>query len=48
MHIEEVEGIWGAIDEYDDGAHLYAKLVAVRRMGEALRLPLENSAPSGK
>ena len=20
MHIEEVEAIWGAIDEYDDGA----------------------------
>jgi uncharacterized protein YdiU (UPF0061 family) len=36
MHIEEVEAIWSAIDESDDWAPLYAKIAAVRRMGEAL------------
>jgi uncharacterized protein YdiU (UPF0061 family) len=35
MHIEEVEAIWSAIDEADDWAPLYAKIAAVRRMGEA-------------
>jgi protein adenylyltransferase len=37
MHIEEVEAIWSAVDERDDWAPLYAKLAAVRRMGEAMR-----------
>jgi len=37
MHIEEVEAIWAAIDEGDDWAPLYAKLAAVRRMGDAHR-----------
>lgn len=35
MHIEEVEAIWSAIDEADDWAPFYAKIAAVRRMGEA-------------
>jgi hypothetical protein len=35
LHIEEVEAIWSAIDEGDDWAPLYAKIEAVRRMGEA-------------
>jgi uncharacterized protein YdiU (UPF0061 family) len=43
MHIEEVEAIWAAIDGEDDWAPLYAKLAAVRRMGEAL----EKSCRSG-
>ncbi|HYD38469.1 MAG TPA: YdiU family protein [Allosphingosinicella sp.] len=37
MHIEEVEAIWAAIDEQDDWSPLYAKVAAVRRMGEAMR-----------
>jgi serine/tyrosine/threonine adenylyltransferase len=36
MYIEEVESIWSAIDERDDWAPLYAKVEAVRRMGEAI------------
>jgi uncharacterized protein YdiU (UPF0061 family) len=36
MHIEEVEAIWSAIDRWDDWAPLYAKVEAIRRMGEAL------------
>jgi uncharacterized protein YdiU (UPF0061 family) len=35
MHIEEVEALWARIDEADDWAPLYAKIAAVRRMGEA-------------
>ncbi len=35
MLIEEVEAIWSAIAEQDDWAPLYAKVAAVRRMGEA-------------
>jgi uncharacterized protein YdiU (UPF0061 family) len=35
MHIDEVEAIWSAIDERDDWGPLYAKIAAVRRMGEA-------------
>jgi uncharacterized protein YdiU (UPF0061 family) len=37
MHIEEVEAIWGRIDQEDDWSALHAKVAAVRRMGEALR-----------
>jgi hypothetical protein len=37
MHIEEVEAIWSAIDAADDWAPLYAKIAAIRRMGEACR-----------
>jgi uncharacterized protein YdiU (UPF0061 family) len=37
MLIDEVEAIWTAIDERDDWAPLYAKLAAIRRMGEAYR-----------
>ena len=37
MHIDEVEAIWSAIDQDDDGAPLLAKLAAIRRMGDALR-----------
>ncbi|MFN7158923.1 MAG: protein adenylyltransferase SelO family protein, partial [Erythrobacter cryptus] len=33
--IEEVEAIWAAIDAADDWEPLYAKLAALRRMGEA-------------
>ncbi len=37
MHIEEVEAIWSAIDSADDWAPLYAKVAAIRRMGDAMR-----------
>ncbi len=36
MLIDEVEAIWSAIDANDDWAPLYAKVAAIRRMGEAL------------
>ena len=36
MHIDEVEAIWSAIADRDDWSHLYEKVAAVRRMGEAL------------
>lgn len=36
MLIDEVEGIWAAIAERDDWEPLYAKVEAVRAMGEAL------------
>jgi len=39
MHIDEVEAIWSAIDESDDWTPLHAKVAAVRRMGEAIRVP---------
>ncbi|MDX3900118.1 MAG: YdiU family protein [Sphingobium sp.] len=39
MHIEEVEAIWAAIDERDDWEPLYAKVAAIRRMGEAHGAP---------
>jgi len=35
MLIEEVEAIWSAIDKDDDWSPLYAKVDALRRMGEA-------------
>lgn len=37
MHIEEVEAIWDAIAEGDDWSPFEAKIVAIRRMGAALR-----------
>ena len=37
MLIDEVEAIWAAIDERDDWAALYAKVAAIRRMGDAMR-----------
>lgn len=37
MLIDEVEAIWAAIAQGDDWAPLTAKVVAIRRMGEALR-----------
>ena len=37
MLIEEVEAIWAPIAEADDWAPLYAKVAAIRHMGEALR-----------
>ena len=37
MHIDEVEAIWSAIDEADDWSLFYAKVAAVRRMGDAMR-----------
>ena len=37
MHIEEVESIWSAIAQSDDWAPFEAKLVAIRRMAEAMR-----------
>ena len=37
MHIEEVEALWSKIDERDDWEGLNAKILEVRRMGEALR-----------
>ena len=36
MHIDEVEAIWSAIAERDDWSLLDTKIVAIRRMGEAL------------
>ncbi|ATE64486.1 protein adenylyltransferase SelO family protein [Rhizorhabdus dicambivorans] len=38
MLIDEVEAIWSAIDEHDDWGPLHAKVDAIRRMGEAMRL----------
>ena len=35
MLIDEVEAIWSAIDERDDWQPLYAKVDALRRMGDA-------------
>ena len=35
MHIAEVESLWAAIAEHDDWEFLNAKIVAIRRMGEA-------------
>jgi hypothetical protein len=37
MHIDEVEAIWSRIDEADDWGPFQQKVVAVRRMGEAMR-----------
>jgi uncharacterized protein YdiU (UPF0061 family) len=39
MHIDEVEAIWDAIAERDDWAPFDAKIVAIRRMGEAMSQP---------
>ena len=41
MHIGEVEAIWAAIAERDDWQAFNAKIVAIRRMGEAMgeRIP---------
>ena len=36
MHIDEVEAIWSAIAERDDWGPFEAKIVAIRRMGEAM------------
>ena len=43
MLIDEVEAIWAAIDERDDWAPLHDKLAAIRRMGEAMRVPDANA-----
>lgn len=37
MHIDEVETIWSAIAQRDDWEPLYAKIAAIRSMGEAHR-----------
>ncbi|MGZ8286530.1 MAG: protein adenylyltransferase SelO family protein [Allosphingosinicella sp.] len=37
MHIDEVEAIWGLIDEADDWSGFHEKIKAVRRMGEVMR-----------
>lgn len=37
MLIDEVEAIWAPIAEHDDWSALYAKVDAIRRMGEAYR-----------
>lgn len=39
MHIDEVERVWGAIDERDDWAPLHAKLADVRALGAHLGPP---------
>lgn len=44
MLIEEVEDIWSAIDQRDDWAPLQEKILAVRRLGNALGEP---PAPAG-
>ena len=36
MHIDEVEAIWAAIAERDDWTSFEAKIVAVRRLGDAI------------
>jgi serine/tyrosine/threonine adenylyltransferase len=36
LHIEEVEAIWSRIAEEDDWSAFYAKIAAIRRMGEAM------------
>jgi serine/tyrosine/threonine adenylyltransferase len=38
MLIDEVEAIWAAIDSADDWSPLEAKVKAIRRMGEAMKL----------
>jgi uncharacterized protein YdiU (UPF0061 family) len=38
MHIEEVESIWAAIADHDDWSPFEAKIAAIRRMGEAMRV----------
>ena len=40
MHIEEVESIWSAIAENDNWSALDAKVSAIRRMGDAMRVDL--------
>ncbi len=42
--IDTVEALWAPIAEADDWAPLHAKIAAIRRMGEALAVPL---APAG-
>ena len=37
MHIDEVETIWGHIDQKDDWTAFGAKISAIRRMGRAMR-----------
>jgi len=37
MHIEEVEAIWAPIAQDDDWSAFDAKIIAIRRMGEAMR-----------
>ena len=37
MLIDEVEALWSSIDQRDDWGPLYAKVEAIRRMGEAMR-----------
>jgi hypothetical protein len=37
MLIDEVEALWDAIDQRDDWTPLYAKVDAIRRMGDAMR-----------
>lgn len=39
MAIEEVETIWSAIDQADDWQPLHDKVMAIRRMGDALGTP---------
>ncbi|MGH6782553.1 MAG: protein adenylyltransferase SelO family protein, partial [Sphingomonadaceae bacterium] len=38
MHIDELEAIWSRIDEADDWNAFHAKIAAIRRMGDAMRL----------
>jgi hypothetical protein len=40
MLIDDVEAIWARIAEHDDWDAFYAKLAAVRRMGQAHGAPL--------
>jgi len=48
MLIDEVEAIWSAVDERDDWAPLYAKVAAIREMGQALAgEPLAAAAANG-
>ncbi len=41
LQIEEVERIWSAIEERDDWSSLHEKVIAIRRLGDALGSPLE-------
>jgi uncharacterized protein YdiU (UPF0061 family) len=48
MHIDEVEGIWRGIDEEDDWSSFEAKVLAVRRMGDAMRAGAVSAIPKSR
>ena len=48
MHIDEVEAIWKGIDEADDWSAFEAKILAVRRMGDAIRAVAVSAIPKSR